>query len=103
MSTSLVYHGFGAVGYTYLKSEYRNGKIYFHIEKKPEYQYCVDCKSRNVTKKGCVNPSLPPTIYKFNKNNIRHFFINCLDDCIVFHLRRHIFKVEKEMIIGVKK
>ena len=55
MSTSLIYHGFGAIGYTYLKSEYRGGgKIYFHIEKKPEYQYCVDCESRNVSKKGCI-------------------------------------------------
>ena len=54
MSTSLIYHGFGAIGYTYLKSEYRGGKIYFHIEKKPEYQYCIDCESRDVRKKGCV-------------------------------------------------
>lgn len=54
MSTSLIYHGFGAIGYTYLKSEYRGGKIYFHIEKKPEYQYCVDCESRDVSKKGCI-------------------------------------------------
>ncbi len=54
MSTSLIYHGFGAIGYTYLKSEYRGGKIYFHIEKKPEYQYCVDCDSRDVSKKGCI-------------------------------------------------
>jgi len=54
MSTSLIYHGFGAIGYTYLKSEYRGGKIYFHIEKKPEYQYCVDCESRDVSKKGYI-------------------------------------------------
>ncbi len=54
MSTSLIYHGFGAVGYNYLKTEYKNGKIYFHIEKKPEYQYCVDCKSREIIKKGFV-------------------------------------------------
>ena len=54
MSTSLIYHGFGAVCYTYLKSEYKNGKIFFHIKKKPEYQYCVECKSRDVIKKGFV-------------------------------------------------
>ena len=54
MSTSLIYHGFGAIGYTYLKTEYRGGKIYFHIEKKPEYQYCVDCESRDVSKKGYI-------------------------------------------------
>ena len=54
MSTSLIYHGFGAIGYNYQKSEYREGKIYLHIEKKPEYQYCVDCQSRNISKKGFV-------------------------------------------------
>ncbi len=26
-----------------------------------------------------LNPSLPPTIYKFNKNNIRHFFMVTTD------------------------
>ncbi len=46
MSTSLIYHGFGTVGYNYLKMEYREGRIFIHIEKKPEYQYCADCKAK---------------------------------------------------------
>ena len=54
MSTSLINDGFGAKGYNYLKTEFRCGKIYFHIEKKPEYQYCIDCESRDVSKKGYV-------------------------------------------------
>lgn len=58
MSTSLIYHGFGVVGYNYLKMEYREGNIFIHIEKKPEYQYCADCKSRNTAKKGCVQRKL---------------------------------------------
>jgi len=58
MSTSLIYHGFGTVGYNYLKMEYREGRIFIHIEKKPEYRYCADCKSRNVAKKGSVKREL---------------------------------------------
>jgi transposase len=58
MSTSLIYHAFGAVGYHYLKTEYRESSIFIHIEKKRKYQYCADCKSRNTIKKGCVKREL---------------------------------------------
>ena len=58
MSTSIIYHGSGTVGYNYLKMEYREGRIFIHIEKKPEYQYCADCKSRDVAKKGSVKREL---------------------------------------------
>ncbi len=49
MSTSLMYHAFGARNYKYLRTEYRSGCIYFHIEKKPQHQRCVACGSRHVT------------------------------------------------------
>lgn len=52
MSTSILYHGFGVHGYTYLKTEYIGGKIIFHIEKSPYKKGCCDCGSRRVTKKG---------------------------------------------------
>ena len=58
MSTSLIYHGFGVYGYKYFKTEYREGKIFIHIKKKPEYQYCADCESRNVARKGHVEREL---------------------------------------------
>ncbi len=58
MSTSLIYHGFGVYGYKYFKTEYREGKIFIHIKKKPEYQYCADCESRNVARKGYVEREL---------------------------------------------
>lgn len=58
MSTSPIYHGFGAVGYKYLKMEYREGRIFIHIEKKAEYHYCADCKSRNAAKKGSAKREL---------------------------------------------
>ena len=35
MSTSLIYHGFGAIGYTYLKSEYRRGRYIFILRRSP--------------------------------------------------------------------
>ena len=58
MSTSLIYHGFGVYGYKYFKTEYREGKIFIHIKKRPKYQYCADCESRNVARKGYVEREL---------------------------------------------
>ncbi len=58
MSTSLIYQGFGVYGYKYFKTECREGKIFIHIKKRPEYQYCADCESRNVAKKGHVKREL---------------------------------------------
>jgi hypothetical protein len=37
MSTSFVYHAFGAITYKYLSTEYRQGKIFLHMEKKKDY------------------------------------------------------------------
>ena len=54
MSTSLIYHAFGAVGYRYLKTEYKEGTIRLHVEKKPKYQRCVVCGSCEVIQKGRV-------------------------------------------------
>jgi transposase len=52
MSTSILYHGFGVRAYRYLKTEYREGSLIFHIEKSPEKQCCAECGSRKVIKKG---------------------------------------------------
>jgi transposase len=41
MSTSLLYHAFGARTYRYLKTEYRGGAIYFHLIKR--HHECADC------------------------------------------------------------
>jgi transposase len=54
MSTSILYHGFGIRGYRYLKTEYKEGEIVFHIEKAKSYQYCGECNSHMVIKKGLV-------------------------------------------------
>ncbi len=58
MSTSLMYHAFGATTYDYLKTEYKQGAIYFHLRKKRHHQRCVACRSHNVTREGVETYSL---------------------------------------------
>jgi transposase len=52
MSTSLIYHAFGVVGYRYLKEEHKKGKMYLHIEKHPDKRRCSLCGSSDVIQKG---------------------------------------------------
>lgn len=52
MSTSLLYHGFGLVDQEYLKTEYKNGDVIFHIQTKNDKLQCSHCNSFNVIKKG---------------------------------------------------
>lgn len=54
MSTSLLFHGFGIRGYKLLKTEYLNGQIFFHIEKRDEAVFCIGCGSKEVIKQGKV-------------------------------------------------
>ncbi len=55
MSKNSIYHGFCVYGNKYFfKTEYREGELFIHIKKRPEYQYCVDCESRNAARKGHV-------------------------------------------------
>ena len=58
MSTSLLYHAFGATHYQYLKTEYLEGKITFFLAKKKDKQRCADCKSRNTSWEGGRNYQL---------------------------------------------
>lgn len=52
MSTSILYHGFGVRHYKYLKTEYRDGALIFHVAKCPDKHRCAQCGSRDVIKKG---------------------------------------------------
>jgi transposase len=58
MSTSLIYHAFGAKTYDYVKTEYREGCIHFHLRKKPHQRRCVVCGSREVTLGGVESYSI---------------------------------------------
>jgi len=53
-SNSLLYHGFGLEGVDYLKTEYKGGNIYFHIQTKDCNLVCSNCGSSQVIKKGKV-------------------------------------------------
>jgi transposase len=53
MSTSLLYHGFGLVGYTYVRTAYEEGKVIFTIKHKREKLHCPECGSRDLILRGC--------------------------------------------------
>lgn len=54
MSTSLLNHAFGLTDQQYLKTEYKEGFVIFHIRTKDSKLHCSSCGSRNVIKKGTV-------------------------------------------------
>ena len=54
MSTSLLFHAFGLTDQEYLKTEYKNGAVYFHIQTKEKKLICSACGSKNVIRKVCV-------------------------------------------------
>jgi len=57
MSTSLLYHGFGIRGYSYVKTGYVKGDIVFTIEQPPESCRCSMCGSANVVRRGQIERS----------------------------------------------
>jgi len=54
MSTSLLYHGFGVRGYGYVKTDYLEGGIVFHMRQPRETCRCVSCGSSDVKLRGHV-------------------------------------------------
>lgn len=54
MSTSLLYHGFGIVGYRYIRSEYREGDVIFTVARKKFSLRCPVCKSKRIIKHGAL-------------------------------------------------
>ena len=55
MSTSLLYHGFGIVGYRYVRSDYRGGDITFTITRKKFSIRCPVCKSKKIIRHGSLS------------------------------------------------
>lgn len=55
MSTSLLYHGFGLVGYYYNTTKYVKGKIIFFLEKDLSKLRCSQCQSKNIIRRGTVD------------------------------------------------
>jgi transposase len=54
MSTSLLYHGFGIVGYRYVRTDYRDGDIIFTTARKEFSLRCPACKSKNIIRHGSL-------------------------------------------------
>lgn len=54
MSTSLLYHGFGVVGYRYIRTDYQKGNIIFTIARKQFSVRCPACDSKNVIRHGSL-------------------------------------------------
>lgn len=54
MSTSLLSHAFGLTDQQYLKTEYKEGTVIFHIRTKDKKLRCSSCGSSNIIKKGTV-------------------------------------------------
>ena len=52
MSTSLLYHGFGLVGYQYVRTRYENGAIIFKIRQNPFDIRCSNCQSKRFIFRG---------------------------------------------------
>jgi transposase len=54
MSTSLLYHGFGLVGYRYCSQRFEGGQVIFRIDKPRERLRCAHCGSDAVWAQGGV-------------------------------------------------
>ena len=55
MSTSLLYHGFGLVGYDYVRSRYEEGAIIFSVKRKRGKFRCPECRCRDVILRGTLS------------------------------------------------
>jgi transposase len=55
MSTSLLYHGFGIVGYRYVSQSFEEGRVTFRIDKPRERHRCSHCGSSRVWDQGGVD------------------------------------------------
>ncbi len=54
MSTSLLYHGFGLIGYTYVRTAYEEGKVIFTVKHKRDKLHCPGCGSHDLVLRGCA-------------------------------------------------
>lgn len=54
MSTSLLYHGFGIVGYDYVRTDYQEGNVIFTVLRKKFNIRCPVCKSKRIIKHGSL-------------------------------------------------
>jgi transposase len=80
MSTSLLYHGFGLVGYRYVRQEFREAQVIFHIEQPRQRLRCPHCRSTDVWAQGGVERTFrtvpigsKPVLLQFKVPRVRCF------------------------------
>lgn len=54
MSTSLLYHGWGLIGYRYVRRHYGGGKLIFTVQPHPRSLICPVCHGRDVLHHGIL-------------------------------------------------
>jgi len=52
MSTSLLYHVFGAPGYDFISNQFEGGSLFIHMRPKDKLVRCPECKSFHVIRRG---------------------------------------------------
>jgi len=72
MSTSLLYHAFGLVGYRYVSQSFQEGKVTFRIDQPRDRHRCAHCGSAEVWDQGgsdrsfhCLPIGSKPTVIQF--------------------------------------
>jgi len=55
MSTSLLYHGFGLVGYEYVRTQYAGGAVIFSVKRQRGKFRCSFCRSRDLIFRGTLS------------------------------------------------
>lgn len=55
MSTSLLYHGFGLVGYEYVRTQYEGGAVIFSVKRQRGKVRCSFCRSRDIIFRGTIS------------------------------------------------
>jgi transposase len=80
MSTSLLYHAFGLVGYRYVRQQFVEGQVIFHFEQPRERLRCSHCGSTDVWAQGTVDRTfrtvpigLKPVLLQFAVPRVRCF------------------------------
>jgi len=99
MSNSLLSHAFGLNTQEYLKTEYKESKIIFHIQTKEDKLQCSNCGSHHVIKKGFVTRMFRtvPIGLKPVLLNARIQRLEC-KDCGVIRQERIQYADEKKVI-----
>ena len=82
MSTSLLYHAFGIVGYNYVNQKFHAGQVTFHIEQSRDRLRCSQCGTEDVWGRGWIERTfrtvpigLKPTFVKHSHSDRRSWFI----------------------------